>query len=137
MYKHIEPFCLTGTKDLFHVPGGKCFILPRLFKNGQTRNMDSCTTCTCNNSFITCQKETCEPLLCAKQYQVHPPDQCCPVCKVSARDKVCKVNGVIRAHGSKWKLDKCSPCTCINGEVMCVAETCQNSDKPCPPGTKV
>ena len=128
----------SGSRELFSPLGGRCYLGQYIYNNNNhTRTVDPCTTCSCLNGYLTCRRVTCKPLLCAKQYQVSSPDQCCPVCQVSARDRICKAHGVIRGHGEVWKLDICSACTCKDGQVTCQVEPCQYLNTDCPPGLLV
>uniref|UniRef100_A0A667ZFW1 VWFC domain-containing protein n=1 Tax=Myripristis murdjan TaxID=586833 RepID=A0A667ZFW1_9TELE len=76
---------------------------------------DSCSSCSCLNEVVTCQKRPC-PVQCSHPV---PSDTCCPLCDS------CLYDGVVHAHRHTFTLSSnpCQRCTC-GGEVRCSSPEC-------------
>lgn len=128
----------AGTRPMITPPGGRCFLTGYLYLSGAERSVDPCTTCTCNNGYITCERRTCPVLNCSQEFQVMHENECCPSCSAAAQlESVCHKFGTIYKDGDTWQLDKCTSCSCDNGKVTCHVLPCDFYMKPCPPGYRV
>ncbi|KAB7507270.1 BMP-binding endothelial regulator protein, partial [Armadillidium nasatum] len=127
------PVC-NGSREIYVPPEGRCFLGKFLYKSGDNRSFDDCTTCTCQLGFLTCERKTCPPLKCPEQYRKTAKGECCPSCVYPSRSMVCFMDGILREHGDQWRLDKCSTCNCTEGRVTCQADSCEYLNKECPLG---
>ncbi|XP_038058584.1 uncharacterized protein LOC119729863 [Patiria miniata] len=50
----------------------------RISYHGETYKMTKCSACTCTNSTLACQFESCQPATCANPLEF--PEICCPTC---------------------------------------------------------
>lgn len=129
--------CMTcrGSRPMITPPGGRCFLTGYLYMSGAERSVDPCTTCTCSEGFITCERRTCPVLNCSQEFQVTHENECCPSCSAAAQlESVCHEFGTIYRDGDTWQLDKCTSCSCDDGKVTCHVLPCEYYNKPCPPG---
>ncbi|XP_036068311.1 kielin/chordin-like protein isoform X3 [Oryzias melastigma] len=87
-------------------PSGSTFTSPS----------DPCSTCSCVNEVVTCQRRPC-PVQC---FHPVPSDSCCPDCDS------CLYEGVIHAHAHTFtpSYDLCRRCTCVRGTISCVPLAC-------------
>ncbi|KAG7157093.1 BMP-binding endothelial regulator protein-like [Homarus americanus] len=126
-----------GSRELITPPGGRCFLNGYLYTTAMERTLDPCTTCTCHQGYITCQRATCPVLNCSHEYQITNENECCPTCSAAGQlESTCHMYGMIHKDGEEWKRDQCTSCTCTNGAVSCHTLPCQYFNKPCPPGFK-
>ncbi|XP_014900210.1 kielin/chordin-like protein [Poecilia latipinna] len=115
----------TACRDPVMPPGeccpvctGRCFHQGAEHESGSTFTSpsDPCSTCTCLNEVVTCQRRPC-PLHC-----LHPMpfDTCCPVCDD------CFYEGVVHTQGHTFASvsSPCERCTCVRGTVSCVPVVC-------------
>uniref|UniRef100_UPI00358E0FFF thrombospondin-1 n=1 Tax=Myxine glutinosa TaxID=7769 RepID=UPI00358E0FFF len=56
----------------------QCIYEGRVFDTNESWNVDSCTTCTCENDKTFCQKLICPPVTCTNP--VTHDGECCPMC---------------------------------------------------------
>uniref|UniRef100_A0A3B3VJK7 VWFC domain-containing protein n=1 Tax=Poecilia latipinna TaxID=48699 RepID=A0A3B3VJK7_9TELE len=116
---------VTACRDPVMPPGeccpvctGRCFHQGAEHESGSTFTSpsDPCSTCTCLNEVVTCQRRPC-PLHC-----LHPMpfDTCCPVCDD------CFYEGVVHTQGHTFASvsSPCERCTCVRGTVSCVPVVC-------------
>ncbi|KAK8735832.1 hypothetical protein OTU49_005332 [Cherax quadricarinatus] len=128
--------CL-GSRELISPPGGRCFLNGHLYTTGMERTLDPCTTCTCHEGYITCQRATCPILNCSQEHQITQENECCPSCSAAGQlESACHMHGMIHNDGEEWKRDQCTSCTCTNGAVSCHTLPCEYFNKPCPPGQR-
>ncbi|CAH1263916.1 NOTCH1 [Branchiostoma lanceolatum] len=82
---------------------------------------DSCTSCLCANSEISCTTVTC-PAVCDKPTLV--PGYCCPVCDG------CEYGGQKYEEGDVFKPDddQCVECQCQDDQLVCSAIVCPIPD---------
>lgn len=80
-----------------------------------TAASDACSTCSCVNEVVTCQKRPC-PVQCSHPAQT---ESCCPVC-----DSCLFEGGVHPDRGTFTPSDPCQRCTCVRGSVSCTALVC-------------
>ncbi|XP_019630752.1 PREDICTED: kielin/chordin-like protein isoform X25 [Branchiostoma belcheri] len=89
------------------------------FAEGQTWMPleDPCSQCACVRSGVVCRAVTCE-IECT--FGLQTEDTCCPDCSV------CDYEGVVYQDGQVFQPngDVCTTCTCKEGEVDCVTQTC-------------
>ncbi|CAL8376149.1 unnamed protein product, partial [Arctogadus glacialis] len=88
-----------------------------------TPSRDPCSSCTCLNAAVSCQKRPC-PLQCSHPV---PSESCCPACDA------CLYQGGVHAHRRAFgsASDPCQRCTCLQGTVACVRALCPPA-APCP-----
>ncbi|XP_041113770.1 kielin/chordin-like protein isoform X2 [Polyodon spathula] len=99
------------------------------WRNGESWKPDPCSNCTCENGRVQCIDQECPPTNC--QHPIIPRDTCCPECAG------CVYNGKRLRNGQSFQSDRCTKCTCRNGNVQCLSVRCP--DLPCldqdvPPG---
>ncbi|XP_022243225.1 BMP-binding endothelial regulator protein-like [Limulus polyphemus] len=100
-------------------------------KHGQNIMLDHCTHCTCNNSTTICQRTVCPPVHCPPEFQELLPNLCCYKCRDPEETKaVCMIEGRVYQDGESWKKERCTLCSCSDGEITC--EVIQCSEKSCP-----
>ncbi|XP_035225670.1 BMP-binding endothelial regulator protein-like isoform X2 [Stegodyphus dumicola] len=125
------PQC-TGSRRVFKVDG-RCLFRGELVKSGDVFQQDACTTCVCNDTTISCTRKSCPPLDCWPEHQVKYDEECCARCRDPEEKRaVCMVNGKLRDDGYRWRIDKCTQCTCQDGQVHCAVEPCE-TQITCPP----
>ncbi|XP_020292985.1 BMP-binding endothelial regulator protein isoform X2 [Pseudomyrmex gracilis] len=131
------PRC-RGTGRFFKPPGGSCLLGKEVFQPGKQIVLDDhCTLCTCNNSSLSCIRETCPVLECPSNFQIRPANRCCPQCPdVEESRASCTLNGRTYEDGENWKLDACRACTCKQGISRCVMSMCPQLN-PCPPNARL
>uniref|UniRef100_A0A8C8K0F8 Thrombospondin-2 n=1 Tax=Oncorhynchus tshawytscha TaxID=74940 RepID=A0A8C8K0F8_ONCTS len=99
-----------------------CWQDGRLFEDKEDWVVDSCTTCTCQDSKIVCHQITCPPVACASPSFID--GECCPVC-------------LFRQNGgwSLWSPWSSCSVTCGEGQITrirhCNAPTPQLGGKDC------
>ncbi|XP_031778239.1 BMP-binding endothelial regulator protein isoform X1 [Nasonia vitripennis] len=123
---------------------GACLLQGlKLHKSGTQFTLDDCTHCSCENSTVFCQRESCPILSCKREQQTTWPGQCCPQCIGSdnglniietdqAKDKTqeveklnsCAHSDTIYKDGATWNTETCETCTCQAGKIKCLAMTC-------------
>ncbi|KAM3870584.1 LOW QUALITY PROTEIN: kielin/chordin-like protein [Diretmus argenteus] len=99
---------------------GVCLHQGKEYQSGSsfTPPTDRCSSCTCLNEVVNCQKTPC-PVQCSHPV---PSDTCCPMCDS------CLYEGVVHSHRHTFtsSSNPCQRCTCVRGTVTCVP-------LPCPP----
>ncbi|KAM4553451.1 kielin/chordin-like protein [Fundulus diaphanus] len=114
-----HPVMLPG--ECCPVCTGRCFHQGVEHQSGSTFTSpsDPCSTCSCLNEVVTCQRRSC-PVQC-----LHPTrsDTCCPVCDS------CLYEGVEHLHGHTFQSlsNPCERCTCVRGTVSCVSLSCPST----------
>ncbi|XP_056138469.1 kielin/chordin-like protein [Lampris incognitus] len=97
---------------------GVCLHQREEYQSGTsfTPPTDPCSTCTCLNEVVTCQKRPC-PVQCTHPV---PSDACCPICDS------CLYEGVAHTdrHTFTPSSNPCQRCTCVGGTVTCVPILC-------------
>ncbi|XP_034389852.1 kielin/chordin-like protein [Cyclopterus lumpus] len=97
---------------------GICLHRGKEYQSGSsfTSPSDSCSSCSCLNEVVNCQKRPC-PVRCSHPV---PSDTCCPVCDS------CLYESVIHSHSQTFKSSSnpCQRCTCVRGTVTCVPLVC-------------
>uniref|UniRef100_A0A3P8V1H8 Uncharacterized protein n=1 Tax=Cynoglossus semilaevis TaxID=244447 RepID=A0A3P8V1H8_CYNSE len=83
---------------------------------------DPCFTCHCQDLTWTCMQHMCLPLTCPVNEQFMPPDSCCPVCKDSGLS--CLHQGTVYYGNEQWKVDECTSCKCVSGDIHCDTDRC-------------
>uniref|UniRef100_A0A3P8UED6 Cysteine rich transmembrane BMP regulator 1 n=1 Tax=Cynoglossus semilaevis TaxID=244447 RepID=A0A3P8UED6_CYNSE len=106
-------------------PGGEFYV------EGETWNLDECTSCTCRGGRVLCDTEVCPPALC--QTPTRNKDTCCHVCPEESpllpvnnnEQEYCITNdGDVLLNGDSWKANACTSCTCNNGTIQCFSQHC-------------
>lgn len=88
-------------------------------KDGDSWQLDPCTTCTCKNGLTFCRAASCEETVHCSWMGV-PEGECCPVCRGCIAD-----DGELYKNGESWvSKDGCVMCHCDEGHVYCQAEMC-------------
>lgn len=111
-----HPVTLQG--ECCPVCTGRCFYQGLEYQSGSTFTSpsDPCSTCSCLNEMVTCERRPC-PVQCLHPI---PSDACCPVCDS------CLFEGVVYTHGLTFSSlsNPCERCTCVRGTVSCVPLVC-------------
>ncbi|XP_022097519.1 uncharacterized protein LOC110982993 isoform X2 [Acanthaster planci] len=96
------------------------------YSNGTTFDIDQCTTCTCIDGYLDCQVEECPERPCSQHQLVRVPDECCPLCL----DQDCLFDNRFLINGEWFQPagDKCTNCSCNNGQVECALLPCPALD---------
>ncbi|XP_075440277.1 kielin/chordin-like protein [Ascaphus truei] len=102
------PRCVTGCSDGH--------------REGAAWRKDPCTSCTCQNGTVQCERESCPDLTCAKRHTL--TGQCCATCQ-----QVCELDGRPLSQGQNvTSADGCRHCACQDGELRCTpAMHCPNT----------
>ncbi|CAI6372010.1 unnamed protein product [Macrosiphum euphorbiae] len=132
--------CYTGkSKTLMDLPRGACLFGEKITESGLLTHPDRCTECTCANSTVVCNRETCPPLDCPVEKQKFASkNQCCPQCpRTLDKNETCMENGKIYLNGDGWKVDECKSCLCVRGQVQCAQELCPRILTSCPINMKL
>ncbi|XP_049866631.1 BMP-binding endothelial regulator protein-like [Pectinophora gossypiella] len=96
---------------------------------------EPCLSCRCVRGALSCAKRACPVLPCPINQQATPPGECCPRCTHPTSDKILPLSGIMmskpciigkdyHAHGSPFRVDPCTDCTCLNGTAVCTRHTC-------------
>lgn len=136
------PVCRQPNPMFTELPEHECIFRDKFYQPGAQFSPDPCTTCSClPSSTVSCHRQTCPTLPCAKSQQImSQDDQCCPTCITSApmaimaaaqRPDQCKYKGNMFMHGHSWK-DNCLSCSCTHGEIKCAKKECPTL--ACPKG---
>ncbi|KAK6181353.1 hypothetical protein SNE40_009225 [Patella caerulea] len=97
--------------------GLTCYYEGEDYKDGQSWQLDKCTTCTCKDGLTFCKTKTCNETLCG--WMVIPDGECCPVCRGCVSE-----SGQLYNNTEVWKENSCVSCHCDMGQVLCQAEMC-------------
>ncbi|XP_025103924.1 cysteine-rich motor neuron 1 protein-like isoform X1 [Pomacea canaliculata] len=97
--------------------GLTCIYENKEFQNGESWQIETCTTCTCKDGISRCRVSSCTPPPCG--WMVIPEGQCCPVCKGCVSD-----SGGLYNNSDVWRENDCVTCQCQDGQVQCQAEMC-------------
>ncbi|XP_006820547.1 kielin/chordin-like protein [Saccoglossus kowalevskii] len=84
--------------------------------------LDSCTSCTCQHSVITCIPLPCPDTSCS--HPSTPHGHCCPLCQGCLYLGIEVENGEIFSPNG----DPCSSCSCQSGTVFCSVIECSQVD---------
>ncbi|KAI8435152.1 hypothetical protein MSG28_003527 [Choristoneura fumiferana] len=94
---------------------------------------EPCLSCRCVHGSLSCAKHACPVLPCARMRQYTPAGECCPRCVNPTVDKIlpshsatkpCIIGTEYHAHLSRFRVDPCTDCTCMNGTAVCNRHTC-------------
>ncbi|XP_073868066.1 cysteine-rich motor neuron 1 protein isoform X5 [Macaca fascicularis] len=111
--------CVNDTKPA-------CIFNNMEYYDGDMFRMDNCRFCRCQGGVAICFTAQCGEINCERYYV--PEGECCPVCEDPVypfnNPAGCYANGLILAHGDRWREDDCTFCQCVNGERHCVATVC-------------
>ncbi|XP_028408939.1 kielin/chordin-like protein isoform X2 [Dendronephthya gigantea] len=91
-----------------------------------------CTRCVCEGGSVICKKESCPSMDDCRGIAVLKPGTCCPECQESDN---CLYQGINYKNGDTWLGQKCTSCSCNQGEVRCEQQVCE-TNIPCPKGMK-
>ncbi|XP_044050662.1 kielin/chordin-like protein isoform X3 [Siniperca chuatsi] len=97
---------------------GICHHQGKEYQSGSsfTSPSDPCSSCSCLNEVVNCQKRPC-PVQCSHPV---PSVTCCPVCDS------CLYEGVVHSHSHTFtpSSNPCQRCTCVRGTVTCMPLVC-------------
>ncbi|XP_022082453.1 zonadhesin-like [Acanthaster planci] len=86
-------------------------------------NPDPCTECECTElGGVRCTRMDCPATECAEPVAVE--GQCCMSCPPPGEIKPLTFCTATRREGDTWQPTPCARCTCRNGEIECLTETC-------------
>ncbi|XP_072040242.1 IgGFc-binding protein-like [Amphiura filiformis] len=117
---HIQYGGCTKEDDFF-VPEGHRAVDPK----------DPCLECTCFNKELACVAMACqEPVRLPGQEctAYHVPGECCPLYMCDEKD--CLDGGGNLVQNGETIGDPCSPCTCNEGQLTCLAYRCAIVQQP-------
>lgn len=100
--KYVGKSFAAKSRKLMSLSKGSCLLGDGITKSGQKSRPDRCTECACNNSTVTCQRDTCPPLNCPVNMQSFASHgQCCPQCiqVADTGDNSCTQNGTVYKVG--------------------------------------
>ncbi|OXU23149.1 hypothetical protein TSAR_004599 [Trichomalopsis sarcophagae] len=82
IFQNFEGCCpqCQGTGTYLDPPKGACLLGLKLHQSGTQFTVDDCTHCSCENSTVFCQRESCPILSCKREQQKTWPGQCCTQC---------------------------------------------------------
>eukprot|EP00058_Branchiostoma_floridae_P014451 XP_002599939.1 hypothetical protein BRAFLDRAFT_74063 [Branchiostoma floridae] len=106
----------------------ECTHSGRRYYDGQTfvNPLDPCEECRCVGTTVMCSR----PTQCAScSNPVSIPGQCCPSCQQ------CSFEGQVYNNGQAFNPDACRECSCANGNVQCISQSCPPLS--CPPNQQV
>ncbi|KAK2165024.1 hypothetical protein LSH36_56g07015 [Paralvinella palmiformis] len=90
---------------------------------------DGCRLCFCHQAQEMCTLITCPVPRC--RHPVVIPGDCCGTCHdetaidTPSKSTSCHAGGGQHiAEGETWKMDGCTLCICLNGDILCEAERC-------------
>nr|XP_014351812.1 PREDICTED: kielin/chordin-like protein [Latimeria chalumnae] len=116
-----------------YLPGECCPRCPTACSDGhvtgETWIPEPCKNCTCLNGEVQCFTQTCLSTNC--QHPIIPRGKCCPECTG------CVYNRHRLRNGQTYQQDRCTKCTCRNGNVQCQRVKCLDLaclDQFVPPG---
>nr|CAB3225931.1 BMP-binding endothelial regulator protein [Phallusia mammillata] len=131
------PSDVTQTRDVCGCPSCMgCFHEGETIEEGQTVELNPCTTCQCRDGRMSCLKKVCPVLACDDDRTVIEEGSCCRKCIGQRRvfelhDGHCWFRRKILKNLEPVVLDKCTKCLCKNGTVICDREVCPDTSD-CP-----
>uniref|UniRef100_A0A673YRH1 Cysteine-rich motor neuron 1 protein-like n=1 Tax=Salmo trutta TaxID=8032 RepID=A0A673YRH1_SALTR len=93
-----------------------------IFLAAESWKPNTCSSCVCLDSQISCFSESCPPVGCARP--VLRKGQCCPYCLDATPRAVCHFNGKTYADEERWDIDSCTHCYCLQGQTLCSTVSC-------------
>ncbi|XP_076368590.1 BMP-binding endothelial regulator protein-like isoform X2 [Tachypleus tridentatus] len=123
------PTC-RGNRKIYDF-NGRCLVGMTSIRHKQKIALDHCTHCTCDNATTICQRTVCPPVHCPPEFQELLPDQCCYRCREPEESKaVCMVSGHVYQDKETWKKDRCTSCSCHDGQIVCAVMECSHPSCP-------
>ncbi|XP_078582340.1 kielin/chordin-like protein isoform X1 [Branchiostoma floridae x Branchiostoma japonicum] len=106
----------------------ECTHSGRRYYDGQTfvNPLDPCEECRCVGTTVMCSRPT-QCAACSNPVSI--PGQCCPSCQQ------CSFEGQVYNNGQAFNPDACRECSCANGNVQCISQSCPPLS--CPPNQQV
>ncbi|MFH4978598.1 hypothetical protein AB6A40_005307 [Gnathostoma spinigerum] len=137
------PYCAldpsTATSKHEHTV---CQSAGRLFVDGETWQLASCTSCTCRVGNVLCRVVECAPIACVNPIY-DDSNKCCPICPDQvkhnetipalpnfANNACVDEAGMVHVHGTAWRIDECTSCRCKESDdgdshIECYKEKCE------------
>ncbi|KAH9514062.1 hypothetical protein Btru_030109 [Bulinus truncatus] len=134
--------CFTHCHKSLPVPGQccpvcqGCFFRGKMYNESQTFQLptDICTTCTCKDGNIQCEREQCPVLNCKSDYVYQPKTECCPKCKGTRTvfdPRGCLFADHVYNENQQFSPEPCTHCRCRKrGTTVCEKVICPPLDCP-------
>uniref|UniRef100_A0A2C9K418 VWFD domain-containing protein n=1 Tax=Biomphalaria glabrata TaxID=6526 RepID=A0A2C9K418_BIOGL len=135
--------CFTHCHNALTIPGQccpvcqGCFFRGKLYNESETFHLptDVCTTCTCKNGNLQCERQQCPVLNCKSEYIYQPKSECCRKCRGSREifvpTKGCFFKDYVYEENEKFSPEPCTQCVCRKkGTAICDKLICPPLDCP-------
>lgn len=117
-----------------HLPSANvtvCHSVDHTYRvEGETWELDACTSCICHGGQVLCRGKECPPAACPNP--TPRADGCCFECpEFSTNSSVACLaspEGPSYASGATWHVDDCLSCRCVGGETECFSTRCPPLD---------
>ncbi|XP_074663051.1 BMP-binding endothelial regulator protein-like [Tubulanus polymorphus] len=119
------PQC-TGSRTVYNLKR-HCLFGTHVYPSSVSFTPDICTTCSCQEGTVICERKTCPVLDCHVKDVIVTAGVCCNRCKPR---KKCRNNGKSYKHGERWSRGLCYECNCNNGVMSCSMIQCQKYKCP-------
>ena len=71
----------AGIGKYINSPKGTCLFGASIYDSGTQITLDSCTSCSCSNSTLHCERQNCPVLRCKPEFQKTLRGRCCAECR--------------------------------------------------------
>uniref|UniRef100_A0A914C8A5 BMP-binding endothelial regulator protein n=1 Tax=Acrobeloides nanus TaxID=290746 RepID=A0A914C8A5_9BILA len=131
-------------------PQENCIFRDKKYSLGSSFRVDTCTLCSCQQGGILCRRLSCSSRTCDGSTSRNNDSLCCPFCKkeiamstIPPRRKLSDCtqsleNGtlLIQKNGTRWKIEECTICQCVDGLTTCKTQRCIEHQGTCRHGHK-